>query len=571
VAHDADFYDERSLYLQILKFSGLYNETDSLDSRDLGELRKIIADFLNEFSTIIILDDIDTLTTKNVEVGTNFLYRMLARSSRVSKILCTQRNIPTHAISNSIEVPGLTPDGEYQEFVSECVKHYGVKSPSDAEDRKLAAISERRPLVVEYIVALLRTTPGYEAAFRLFEGDTGNDIRDYVFRREWTSLSYGPDSRSMLAALAIIGKPTSFADLLVILQFGEGRLRDAVSATRAMFLQINDAGQETTYSLDIMTRDFVLKESENIDYISTLRARIRNFEKSYFPAIPQISRLTLRASDLVRKAWRTNDTDYLIEAWTLVTDTKLSAGISEHPQFKSLLGFVASKLVPPRLNEARAAFRFVFGTKYSPPIEHIRSWFDAEKNSGIGFANCMTICDYVSAGREYEKQDKIDFSALKASTLYYRAREQANDDPNEAVKLLKQALILNAVVYSQNINSASYKGSLSERHLRNTAFTLFDLSLKSTHLDETVAILPGLFNSSSGCFDPLEEPVNFLCERARLKGYEPPVLHRARKHLAAIVSMEPKPELWLDRSVFERIKSRLRAFDLTISATLKDR
>jgi hypothetical protein len=244
----ADFVDERSAYVKILNYSGLYSEADHLPAKTLEELRKLITEFFNEFSSVIVLDDIDTLTTRNIEVGTSFLYRTLARATRVSKILCTQRDKPAHAINNSREVPGLDVSNEYPEFVAECVRQYQVLAPSKGELERLADISERRPLIVEYVIALKRSCPTYETAFRLFGGNAGNDIRDYVFRREWTGLIQGPDSRSLLAALAFLNRPASFEDMLAILQFGEDRLRDAISATRAMFLNVNDAGQYVTYS-----------------------------------------------------------------------------------------------------------------------------------------------------------------------------------------------------------------------------------------------------------------------------------------------------------------------------------
>ena len=480
--HDADFYDEKSLYTNILQYSGLYNDDDKLDTKSLQDLRQLIIEFFNEFGSLIVLDDIDTLTTKNIEVGTNYLNRILGRSKIVSKILCTQRNIPTHAISNSIEVPGLDPDGEYQEFVAECASEYAVRKPNKSEQDKLATISERRPLVVEYIVALVRTCSGYEAAFRLFEGSTGNDIRNYVFRREWTNLPHGPNSRNMLVALAFLNRPVSFPDLLTILQFDEGRLRDSVSASRAMFLKINDAGNETTYSLDVLTRKFILEESENMDRVSTIKARIKIFEKSYFPQVPQISRIAMRVEDLMRKASRSGEGHYLEEAWSIVNDHTLMVSVSEHPQFKSLLGFAASKMQPARLNEARAAFKVVMDTKYEPSIEHLRSWFSAERSSGIGFSYCIAICDFVSRGRTYQKQEKVDFASLKASSLFHRGREKAFDEPLEAVSLYSEALKLNFSVYKQNINSNNYKAVGTEKNVRNTAGALLGLALKNSSL-----------------------------------------------------------------------------------------
>lgn len=571
VSHDADFFDEKSLYAQILKYSGLYGDSDELGSKDLQELRRLIVEFFDEFASVIILDDIDTLTTKNVEVGTNYLNRMLGRAKRVSKILCPQRNIPTHAISNSVEVPGLSADGEYQEFVAECVSQYAVRAPSQVEQNTLATISERRPLVVEYIIALVRSCPNYEAAFRLFEGDTGNDIRSYVFKREWISLPHGPDARSMLAVLAILARPVSFADLRTILQFGEDRLRDAISAARAMFLQINDAGNETTYGLDVMTREFVLREAKDIDHISTIRARAKTFEKSYFPEVPQISRIAMRASDLVRKAIRMEDRHHLTEAWMLVSDPKLSASIVEHPQFKSIQGFVASKTQPPRLDDARTAFQFVMGTKYEPPLEHLRSWFDAERNSGIGFSSCIKICDFVSNGRTYNKQDKVDFASLKASSLFHRGRELAIDEPVDAISLITQALKLNIFVYKQNVDSNSYKAASSEKNVRNTTYVLLDLCKKNLHLDQTLTLLIDVLGTPLGSLDPLESPIEDVLARMNPRGYEIPVLHRTKKEISKLLAMTLKSEVWMDKTCFTRVKNAVAGLDSSISELLKQR
>jgi hypothetical protein len=571
VSHDVDFFDEKSLYSQILNYSGLYNESDDLKSKELKELRQLIVGFFDDFASVIVLDDIDTLTTKNVEVGTNYLNRILGRAKRVSKILCTQRNIPTHAISNSLEVPGLSPDGEYQEYVAECASQYGVRVPTQAEQNTLSTISERRPLVVEYIIALVRTCPNYEAAFRLFEGDTGNDIRSYVFKREWVSLSHGPDSRSMLAVLATLGRPASFTDLLAILQFGEGRVRDAISAARAMFLQINDAGNETTYGLDVMTREFVLSEAKDIDHIATIRARIKTFEKSYFPEVPQISRISIRTSDLVRKAIRMEDRHYLTDAWELVNDAKLPASILEHPQFKSIQGFVASKMQPPRLDDARSAFALVMGTKYEPPLEHLRSWFDAERNSGIGFSSCIKICDFVSGGRTYQRQEKVDFASLKASSLFYRGREIAIDEPMDAITFITQALKLNVMVYKQNIDSNSYKADVTEKNIRSTAYVLLDLCIKNLHLDQTLVQLTEVLFTPVGYLDPLETPIEERLARIHVRSYDVPVLHRAKKEISRLLSLDLKPDIWMDKTCFGRIRNTVAKLDASITEALKQR
>jgi hypothetical protein len=246
---DPDFSDEKSLYAKILTYGGWTTDQQSVANMDLKDARKSIEEYFDLTSNLIVLDDIDTLTTKAVESGSDYLYRVLSRARCISKIVYTLRSVPLQSISNSIEVPGLKKGSEYEEFVDQCATQYGVPSPDQKFIQTLDVISERRPLVVESIIALKRTSGTYENALKLFEGDTGDDIREYVFGREWTALADGTNSRSLLAALALLDEPVTFADLTAILSIAEPRLRDAISNTKEMFLVVSEAGNETTYSV----------------------------------------------------------------------------------------------------------------------------------------------------------------------------------------------------------------------------------------------------------------------------------------------------------------------------------
>lgn len=568
VDSDADFFDETTLYIKLLEYSGIYIEDDNLSGRNLDDLRGMLREFFDSFSCLVILDDIDTLTTKGVEVGTSFLLKTLSRSRRQSRVLCTQRNIPVHAISTSLEVPGLRPENEYPEFVSACVKQYSSREPNPSELEKLARVSERRPLLVEYIVALVRSCSTYEAAFRLFEGDTGNNIRDYVFRREWSGLGNGPESRALLAVLAYLNKPASFSDLSVILQIGEARLRDSIAETRAMFLHVSDSGPETLYSLDVLTREFVLQEAAHLAQAASIRARTLNFEKSYFPEIPQISRLSLRIDDLVRKAFKLHNAQYLNQAWDEVCAANLPASLLEHPQYKSLFGATASYVNPPKLDDARAAFRQVFGTKYEPTASQLRAWFDAEKASGIGFKNQIEICDFVVRGSRYDQGEKTTFMALKATSLYQYSRVNIADNPNECIKYLIEAVTLHVAVYMSNVNNSSAWVEKSEIMTSNTMRFLVDQAMIHVGPSGAIAIIGEILSIRRGYLDPLAVPVSECLGRVYVKGIKTPALHRARKEISKLLGVEYNEAVWIDRSSYIAAMDSVRRLDKSISSAL---
>ena len=65
-----------------------------------------VKNFFDVSTCLLVIDDVDTLTTKGIDAGFDFLYKVLSRSDNGSKILYTLRNAPSHSLLNSIEVPG---------------------------------------------------------------------------------------------------------------------------------------------------------------------------------------------------------------------------------------------------------------------------------------------------------------------------------------------------------------------------------------------------------------------------------------------------------------------------------
>jgi hypothetical protein len=150
-----DFTNERELYEAILPLSNWTSEP--LKDLTLDDLKVEIKELFDLACSFIVIDDIDTLTTSGLEAGFDFLYGTLWKAKRNSKILYTIRGASSQSLANSIEVPGLEGD-DYQEFVNVCATQFNVPIP-DVQfiSEKLSVISERRPLVIESIMALRRT------------------------------------------------------------------------------------------------------------------------------------------------------------------------------------------------------------------------------------------------------------------------------------------------------------------------------------------------------------------------------------------------------------------------------
>ena len=126
----ADFVDERSLYLAILTAGGWTDSPSDLVNLDIHDLKKYLMEFFRLSCCLLVIDDIDTLSTKGIETGSDFLFKAVSKSGKNSKLLYTMRNLPTASIGNALEVPGLKKGEELQQFVNACVMQYKVQAPS---------------------------------------------------------------------------------------------------------------------------------------------------------------------------------------------------------------------------------------------------------------------------------------------------------------------------------------------------------------------------------------------------------------------------------------------------------
>src|SRR5208283_1552788 len=326
-----DFLDERELYEAILT---LGNWTSmSLSELDITQLKNEMKEFFDLTSNFIVIDDIDTLTTQGKEAGFYFIYSLLWRSKRKSKVLYTLRNAPTQSLANAIEVPGLNADGEYQKFVEICARQFRVSAPDEAtRDKRLAEISERRPLVVESIIAIRRTTGNYEQAIDLFEQGAGENIRDYVFQRELNMLPADNYARFILAIMSVYGDCLTFSDLVSLSRFDEGRVRDALSEVREMFLKLNEVGLETTYELGALTRAFVSEQARKLERYENIRERVKQYKKTMYQENPLLTRLRNRIEGLIERG-RHYDTSLLKDAWNTLVNGSHPASLVEDPRF----------------------------------------------------------------------------------------------------------------------------------------------------------------------------------------------------------------------------------------------
>jgi hypothetical protein len=533
-------------------------DLSKLSTMDLDALRVELKQLLDMSSIVIFIDDIDTLTTKGIDPGSDFIYRVLCRANRLSKVLYTLRNAPSQSMTNSIEVPGMN-DKELNEFIDECVREFKVQEPADEfRTSTIVTLSERRPLLVESIIALVRTSGNYNKAAQLFEQHAGEQIRDYVFGREWDALQDSSASRPLLAALSDLNQPTTFSQLETVLQIDSSRLRDAIGEVREMFLKIDQSGDETLFSLSPLTRQFVASRKDNIKAYNVVRERVRAFKRTAYIANPWVAELVVRVERIIPPRYVDHSADRTLEAWRVVSDPKLPPLVTEDPLFRSLYGYVASACRPPRLAEAREGFLYAVQMNYEPEYRYLEAWYAAERQSGVVDKWCERCADIVLSGKGYNEGSKIAMISRKASSVFHRGREMLNTDPTDALQCYREALLLHLKAFRLNCIAGTRYAELSEKYARNTSLSFSHVTAKESPW-AIIELFRTLSDAKEVYLDPVEDAVaKFLTLTTSIRRED--VAARTRQRLKSLTEFL-RPELWLSSSVRQRIIENLKAAD----------
>jgi hypothetical protein len=429
-----DFENARELFRSILELS--HYTTKDLSNADEDELVSCLEELFEIETQLIVIDDIDTLVTSNQDLGMEQLFEIIARCSSGTKVLYTQRNLPSYARKTAIEVPGLDLDTEFRTFCKLCADQFKVPTPTEEEAKSIAKLSEIRPLAIETIIGLRRITNDYGQAMARWNSDS-SDAREYLFQREYERLSTQSRGKNLLAALAVLHKPQQLDVLKAILLFSDEQMQDAVAETRDIFLRVehNSNNEGDLYFLGAATHSFISKVSVKLDYYSQIQARVSNFTSRTISTPPAVVTLTGRAE-------RNIEQGEIETAIALLTNPELPAVVIEHPAYKAVLGAAYSKLPNPRLAEARILFReaSVLGhTEY----KMYTNWLSMEDNAGSGKTLGIEVCQLVTAGKGFPAKTLAIFHLRLAGLQVARAMEISASAPNESAALWKGATLSN--------------------------------------------------------------------------------------------------------------------------------
>lgn len=499
-----DFTSEIELYKAILVLGGAAG--DEIETESIERLKSNVQEFFNETAAFVVIDDIDTLTTAGEDGGFDFLYRVAVRSPKTSKFLYTLRNRPSQSLTSSVEVPGMR-GAELKEFVEACAKQFKVPVPSDTfVEGPLVEVSEGRPLVIESIILLRRQAGSYERALSMFERGSGDDVRSYVFQREWEAIPKSSRGKEILACLALYGKSMSFTDIAAISRLEESRVKDAIAAVQEMFLISEQDDEDTLFSLGSLTRDFINTQIERLDMFATIKARVDNFKRSAYPESPTLAKIN-REVRRAEYASKNGDSEPLTEVlWKLNSD-KYPPEIVENPRFIEMRGYAGTLASSPNLAAVRHDFKSAMDMGYRPPFDHVKRWFSVEAESDAAYQGTLEIEKMISAEKRYPLSERCELKLMRAVFLYNFAKANIVTDPYRSLDLLEESLNTHMEAFAGLSRSKSALASRSEKLTRNTAFLFGQRAAKLDNGDRFIDAVLTLIRSGTGTLDPVVEPL----------------------------------------------------------------
>lgn len=468
------------------------------------ELEERVRDVFDHENILIVLDDIDTLTTRGEDAGFDAIFKMSIKAKKTVRILYTQRNLPG-STESAIKVPGFMREREYYEFIESCCSQFDVPLPEPAYlDGQLKEATECIPLILETIVRLRKVCGTYGKAHAIFMERRGDEARRYLFEREYDSLPKNNNARHVLAALAEFGVPAGNDELAAVLRIGDSAVAESLGEVIGFFLSTTTSSEgETKYFLNPITRAFLKSKTLELNFGDTILERVRAFKSSGQKKPKEVVIIEGEAERLISRG-------ALDEARELVSRA-YPPKILENPAFRMLRGTVYARSNRPLFAEAKDDFHYCSDHGYED-ADGMRAWLVLERESG-SYLGQVKVADLVINGRSYAENFRHEFIARKAVATFFKARDSAYSD---AFDLLADALKGHVKAFNYFWNRGT-DAHWNFKSVRNTGFALVSCSKQVDFDKQLVKVFRDIQRSEGRLCEPLLDPIyqaaRFLAEQ----------------------------------------------------------
>lgn len=194
-----------------------------------NQLKKLVLEGLRLFPSLIVVDDVDSVSDEDQKRIVDFCRQL---GGEYSRFLVTTRKKFAYSNDLCIEVPGL-PIGEYSDFLENQVGKYKLAPLGKKNVQKMHIATDGSPLLSDSILRMVKMGDNLGEAIKSYNGHAGEDARSAALSKEIDSLSV--DAKRALLAIVYF-KSCSATELKQVLGYEKLKLSDCLEELQSLFL-----------------------------------------------------------------------------------------------------------------------------------------------------------------------------------------------------------------------------------------------------------------------------------------------------------------------------------------------
>ncbi|MFM0367376.1 RNA-binding domain-containing protein [Paraburkholderia sediminicola] len=383
--------------------------TAELDGATSVELRRMVKQGLSSTTSLVVIDDVDSLSGEEqrqvLELG-----MMLGGSS--SRLLLTTRFNQSFSNDNVIKLSGFTLTDEFPLYLEALRDRLEFPKLTSQEIEKIHQTSDGSPLFSESLLRLLRWYSVNEAIAQ-WKGERGASVRAAALKREIELLS--PEAQRILLTVALLGE-ASTVELCEVLGYPSELIEGGLAELQSLFLVAAPAlASVARFRVPDNTRRLVVDPTTTlVTDRGRLERDIAAFRKKDERTPTRDSRVAAAISQAAALV-RIGDM-----ALALATVKDARKRTQDHFDLLSYQAALHLKEAPPQIEHARTLARKAFTAGCRKP-EVFECWFEAEWTA----ENYIGALEAAEAALANKSPGSQDWAVRKSAALASKASGQA--------------------------------------------------------------------------------------------------------------------------------------------------
>ncbi|WP_186050034.1 NB-ARC domain-containing protein [Burkholderia gladioli] len=383
--------------------------TAELDGATSVELRRMVKQGLSSTTSLVVIDDVDSLSGEEqrqvLELG-----MMLGGSS--SRLLLTTRFNQSFSNDNVIKISGLMLTDEFPLYLEALRDRLDFPKLTTNEIEKIHQTSDGSPLFSESLLRLLRWYSVNEAIVQ-WKSERGASVRAAALKREIELLS--PEAQRILLTVALLGE-ASIVELCEVLGYPSELIEGGLAELQSLFLVAAPAlASVARFRVPDNTRRLVVDPTTTL---VTDRGRLERDIAAFRKKDERTPTRDSRVASAISQAAALVRIGDVPLALATVKDARKRT--QDHFDLLSYQAALHLKEVPPQIDHARTLARKAFTAGCRKP-EVFECWFEAEWTAE-NYVGALEAAEAALANRSPGSQD---WAVRKSASLASKASDQA--------------------------------------------------------------------------------------------------------------------------------------------------